>query len=116
MTVTTIPKPWGQEEIIEVNDRYCVKRLTMHKGHCCSLQYHERKVETVYLLSGRLNVLIGANVDALSVTVMAPGDSLTLRCGTIHRMEAAEDSVYLEASTPELDDVVRLADNYNRVS
>ena len=46
-----IEKPWGFEEIIEVNDKYVVKKLHMEQGHRCSLQFHEQKHETVVVLS-----------------------------------------------------------------
>ena len=111
-----IEKPWGQEELIEINDRYMVKRLTMNKGHRCSLQYHRQKKETVYMLSGVLNVYLGESIESLDLIEMHPGDSLTIKPGQIHRMEGRETSVYLEASTPELDDVVRLQDDYKRTS
>ena len=114
MEVIVIDKPWGQEELLEKNEKYMFKRLTMHKGHACSLQYHEIKTETVYLLSGSLKVYIGDEEDKLDVIMMEPNDSLTLSPFKVHRMEAMEDSIYLEASTPELDDVVRLQDRYKR--
>ena len=109
-----IEKPWGQEELIEVNERYVVKRLTMQKGHRCSLQYHEQKLETVYLLSGLLHVYLGDDAQSLQRIEMRPGDSLTIKPRQVHRMEGQETSVYLEASTSELDDVVRLQDDYKR--
>mgnify|MGYP002884662021 FL=1 len=91
-----------------------MKELKMNKGHKCSIQYHEKKKETVYVLSGKLKVYIGDNVEKLNEIIMNPYDNLTLEPFKIHRMEAIEDSVYLEASTPELDDVVRLDDEYGR--
>ena len=109
-----IDKPWGKEELVEINDRYMVKRLTMWKGHRCSLQYHEIKQETVYVLLGSLRVLSGHLQDQLDLRLYGPGDHVTLLPGIIHRMEAEEDCVYLEASTPEMDDVVRLSDDYKR--
>ena len=111
----TIEKPWGKEEVLEKNEKYMFKRLTMNKGHSCSLQYHEVKSETVYLLSGKLRVFTGNKTDELDQIIMKPHDSITLYPYKIHRMEALEDSVYLEASTPEMGDVVRLKDNYNRI-
>jgi len=114
MEVVVIEKPWGKEELLEKNDKYMFKRLTMFKGHACSLQYHEIKAESVYLLSGSLKVYIGDKEDELDEIVMKPNDSMTLYPFKIHRMEAMEDSVYLEASTPELEDVVRLQDRYKR--
>ncbi len=114
MEVVVIEKPWGKEELLEKNDRYMFKRLTMYKGHACSLQYHEVKRESVYLLSGVLKVYVGDREDELDEIIMKPHDSITLNPFKIHRMEALEDSVYLEASTPELEDVVRLQDRYQR--
>lgn len=111
-----ISKPWGQEELVEINDRYMVKRLTMLEGHRCSLQYHRQKKETVYLLSGILNVYIGESSESLTLVEMHPGDSLTIMPGQVHRMEGQTTCVYLEASTPELDDVVRLQDDYKRTT
>ena len=110
----TIKKPWGKEEILEVNDKYMVKRLTMWKDHRCSLQFHKVKQETLYVLTGRLRVLSGSSQDHLDLRVYSPGEHVTLLPGLIHRMEAEEDCIYLEASTPEMDDVVRLSDDYHR--
>jgi len=62
---TVIEKPWGREEVIEINDKFMVKRLTMWAGHRCSLQYHNVKKETVYVLSGVLKILQGSSVDSL---------------------------------------------------
>ena len=112
--MSIIEKPWGKEELLEHNEKYVLKKLTMHAGHRCSLQYHEMKVETVYVLSGKLNITLGSSPDDLEDKVYMPGDYLTLKTHEIHRMEAVEDCVYLEASTPELDDVIRISDDYKR--
>ncbi|WP_293749412.1 cupin domain-containing protein [uncultured Paraglaciecola sp.] len=114
MSLTLIEKPWGKEELLEHNARYMFKRLTMLKGHACSLQYHEIKTESVYVLSGILKLYIGDSKEELSEQLMHPGDFITLNPFKVHRMEALEDTVYLEASTPELEDVVRLEDRYKR--
>jgi mannose-6-phosphate isomerase len=114
MSGQIVKKPWGQEEIIEVNDRYMVKRLTMHAGHRYSLQYHNFKRETIYVLSGRLKIISGPGADALQERIFQPGESLTLSVGVVHRMEGVDDCVYLESSTPEMEDVVRLKDDYSR--
>ena len=111
-----IEKPWGREEVIEINDRYMMKKLTMWKGHRCSLQFHNVKRETIYVLSGHLRIYAGPNQDNLGSKVYTAGETITLVPGIVHRMEAVEDSVYLEASTPEMDDVVRLSDDYRRAS
>ena len=114
--MTTIDKPWGKEEILEINKKYMFKRLTMHKGHRCSLQYHLEKIETIFVLKGKLDILSGENKDSLNSKVYESGDYITLTPGNIHRMEAIEDCVYLEASTPEIDDVIRIEDDYKRVN
>jgi len=106
-----IEKPWGYEECLEINDRYVVKRLFMKRGHRCSLQYHERKRETVTVLEGALTVLIGPETRE-----MIPFDTVTIPPGLCHRMIAEQsDCLYMEASTPEMDDVKRLVDSYGRV-
>ena len=109
-----IEKPWGKEEVIEINDYYMVKKLTMWKGHRCSLQYHNHKKETIYVLSGQLKIYTGPSEKKLSSKVFGPHETITLSPGTVHRMEGVEDSVYLEAGTPQMDDVVRIVDDYNR--
>lgn len=109
-----IEKPWGYEVLIEHNEKYVMKKLKMNKGHKCSIQYHEMKKETVYVLSGILKVYIGDELGKLDEIIMNPHDTLTLEPFKVHRMEAVEDCIYLEASTPELDDVVRLEDEYGR--
>lgn len=111
-----VEKPWGREEIVEVNERYMVKKLTMFAGHRCSLQYHNFKRETIYVLSGKLLIRFGKDADRLESRVFGSGEYITLEPGVIHRMEAQSESVYLESSTPEMDDVVRLSDDYARRS
>lgn len=111
-----IKKPWGQEEIIEVNSRYMLKKLTMWKNHRCSLQYHNIKKETIYILTGLLRIYTGPSEDELSEKIYRPNETITLEPGLVHRMEGVEDCVYLEASTPEIDDVVRISDDYNRAN
>jgi len=109
-----IEKPWGKEEVIEINDRYMMKKLTMWKGHRCSLQYHQVKHETIYVLSGQLRIYSGLSQNELQARIFSAGETIAIVPGIIHRMEAVEDSIYLEASTPEMDDVVRLSDDYKR--
>ena len=109
-----VDKPWGREELIEYNDHYVVKKLFMKAGECCSMQYHELKRETIYVLSGKLKLYIGNHVNNLEEKIMEPNDTVTILPYTIHRMEGIEDSYYLESSTNELWDVVRLKDKYKR--
>lgn len=111
-----IKKPWGQEEIIELNDKYMLKKLTMFKGKRCSLQYHKTKTETIYVLIGKLWILTKDSSTGHSVSkIYKPDEYITIPQNIVHRMEAIEDTIYLETSTPEIDDVVRLEDDYNRI-
>jgi mannose-6-phosphate isomerase-like protein (cupin superfamily) len=112
---TKIEKPWGFEELIECNDKYVVKKLFMKKGNACSIQYHELKTETIVVLSGKLNIYIGDKLENIKCLEYNYGDTITIKPYTIHRMEALEDSLYIECSTNELWDVIRLQDNYNRI-
>ena len=112
--VNFIKKPWGSEEILEKNEYYVVKRLTMNKGHRCSLQFHEFKKETIFVLEGKLKIYHGLSEDRLEYKNYKAGDFLTINPKEIHRMEATETSVYLESSTPQLDDVIRIVDDYER--
>jgi quercetin dioxygenase-like cupin family protein len=111
--VRTVPKPWGHETIWAHTDRYVGKILHIKAGHELSVQYHNRKDETVHLLSGKLiyRVKQGEKLEDISLAV---GQSFRLTPGTIHQMVAVSDCDVLEVSTPELDDVVRLADKYGR--
>jgi mannose-6-phosphate isomerase-like protein (cupin superfamily) len=109
-----IDKPWGHELIWAETDRYVGKILHVRAGHALSLQYHERKDETIHLLSGRVRFWVGPSVEALTERPLPQGESVRITPGTVHRMEALTDVDILEASTAELDDVVRLEDRYGR--
>jgi|SRR5687768_14018086 len=111
--VKTVPKPWGHETIWAHTDRYVGKVLHIKAGHALSVQYHDRKDETVHLLSGELvyRVQNGATLEDMHLKA---GESFRITPGTVHQMEAVTDCDVLEASTPELDDVVRLSDRYGR--
>jgi len=109
-----VEKPWGHELIWANTDRYVGKVLHVRAGHALSLQYHERKDETIHLLSGRMKFWAGPRADALEEVALVQGESYHITPGTVHRMEAVTDVDILEASTPELEDVVRLEDRYGR--
>lgn len=105
-----IEKPWGKEEILETNQRYTVKRLLMREGCQCSYQYHEKKIETIIVLSGELTIISENGSKQYS-----PGEVVTIKPFEKHRMAARNgDSVYYECSTSELDDVIRVSDDYGR--
>ena len=113
--VRRVDKPWGHEEVFAlVEGRYCGKALHVTAGHALSLQYHERKDEVIALQSGTAQLEVGPSDDALETFELAPGDRVHLRPGVRHRITALTDVVLLEASTTELDDVVRLEDRYGR--
>ena len=113
--VRRVDKPWGHEEIFALVDgKFCGKAIHVGEGHALSLQYPERKEETISVQSGRLRVEVGLDEQALEEFELSPGESIHLRPGVRHRVTAVEDTVMLEASTTELDDVVRLEDRYGR--
>jgi mannose-1-phosphate guanylyltransferase len=105
-----VDKPWGYEEWWAVTQKYVGKLLYIKQGHRLSLQYHNVKEETMRVISGILTFILGEDTMQLK-----PGDAVHVPPGTIHRMEANEgDVVVIEVSTPEVDDVVRLQDDYSR--
>jgi len=107
-------KPWGEEELLAHTDRYALKRIHVKKAARPSLQYHERKSESLYLLSGLLRIETVDDRNLRVVDEIRPGETVDIPRGTIHRVSALKDSVIIEVSTPELDDVVRLEDDYGR--
>jgi len=113
MDVRTVPKPWGHETIWAHTDRYVGKILHIRGGHELSVQYHNLKDETVYLLSGKLIYRVKEG-DTLRDIPLEVGQAYRLTPLTIHQMVAVTDCQILEVSTPELDDVVRLTDKYGR--
>ncbi len=109
-----VEKPWGYELIWAHTDRYVGKILHINAGQALSLQYHERKDETIFVLRGVLRFVVGPTADKLDTITMNEGDSYRVTPGLVHRMESVTDVDILEASTPELTDVVRLEDRYGR--
>jgi L-amino acid N-acyltransferase YncA/mannose-6-phosphate isomerase-like protein (cupin superfamily) len=109
-----VEKPWGYEVWWAQNDAYAGKLLFVNAGHRLSLQLHRQKDESSYLLSGRLRLIFGPSKDELTGREIGPGESWRIEPEIVHSVEALEDSVVLEVSTPQLDDVVRLEDRYGR--
>lgn len=107
-------KPWGREIWFANLAGYAGKILEVKKGSRLSLQYHEKKTETQYLASGKVKLTIGTDKNNLTDLVLNPGDKYDIFPYTIHRIEAIEDSSIFEVSTSELEDVVRLADDFGR--
>ena len=112
--VKRIDKPWGHELVFASTERYCGKVIFVTAGEQLSLQFHRAKDETIYVQSGKVEFEIGDPGGPLDVEVVNPGRAFHLRAGTVHRVRALEDTVLLEVSTPETEDVVRLEDRYGR--
>lgn len=113
--VTIVQKPWGHEVIWAANELYVGKVLHIKAGQSLSVQYHDRKDETIHLLRGQLTYRVDFKDGRGLVNVpLAEGESYRNTPGVIHQMEAVTDCDVLEASTPHLDDVVRLTDRYGR--
>ncbi len=109
-----VDKPWGYELIWAKTERYVGKLIHVNAGQALSLQYHERKDETIHVLRGVLQFVVGPSADALETLTLAEGESYHVTPRLVHRMVAVTDVDVLEASTPELMDVVRLEDRYGR--
>jgi quercetin dioxygenase-like cupin family protein len=112
--VGTVSKPWGHETIWALTDRYVGKILHINAGQELSVQYHNVKDETVYLLSGQIVYRVKSGADLLEDVQLKQGESFRITPGTVHQMVALTDCDVLEVSTPELNDVVRLSDKYGR--
>tara|TARA_R110002020_G_scaffold191209_4_gene391014 strand:- start:1469 stop:1825 length:357 start_codon:yes stop_codon:yes gene_type:complete len=111
-----IDKPWGYEEIIVHTDKYMMKKLFIKAGHRLSKQFHMKKDETVYVNAGVLHLDLSREAGESNIRKLYEGESWRIHPKTIHRFCAPPDTntILIEASTPELDDVVRLHDDYGR--
>jgi mannose-6-phosphate isomerase-like protein (cupin superfamily) len=109
-----VEKPWGHELIWAHTDRYVGKILVIETGKRLSLQRHAIKDETILVMSGRLRLTLEGDDGAVEQEEMGPGDHRRVVTGRIHRYEAIERCELIEVSTPELDDVIRLEDDYGR--
>lgn len=110
-----IDKPWGYELIWAHTDKYVGKILHIENGFSLSLQYHKIKEETIMVKSGVLTLELG-DVENKILLTLKENDVHHIKPGVIHRMSALDGDVdVLEVSTAELEDVIRLADNYGRV-
>ena len=111
-----VEKPWGWELHWADTDLYVGKILHVNEGEALSLQYHERKDETICVLSGEMILVVGPDAESVEEIRMREHDAFRIRPGVVHRMVAVTDCDILEASTPHLDDIVRLEDRYGRSS
>lgn len=112
--VIRVDKPWGYELIWAKSARYVGKILHIDAGHALSYQFHRVKEETIHVLRGILTLHVSENENPPRVIVLGEGESFHITPGLRHRFEAKAAVDLLEASTPELDDVVRLEDRYGR--
>ncbi len=118
-----VDKPWGYEDWLEVNGVYVMKKIVVNRGQALSLQYHKKKTETIYVVRGTIELTLGRllgdskddGYELFKTQILHPKDFIHLPPRTIHRFKALERVVLIETSTPELDDVVRLADDFGRV-
>jgi mannose-6-phosphate isomerase-like protein (cupin superfamily) len=115
MTEKRVEKPWGYEVIWAKTKDYVGKELYIKQGAKLSLQYHEEKEETIRVIFGRVRLHWFEDGDQYPRTeIMVRGDTFHIPPGKIHRFEALDDCCVAEVSTPQLDDVVRLDDDYGR--
>ena len=112
-SVQRVSKPWGHELIWAHTQRYAGKILHVNAGQSLSYQYHRFKEETMYLVSGEIR--LEHETDGVrQQTILLPGEAFDIPVGTKHRVVAIKESDIFEVSSPELDDVVRLEDQYGR--
>lgn len=112
----TVYKPWGKEEWLELNDRYCYKRIYINAGYKTSYQYHEFKRETNFIISGEAEVWLENDEGAVEKKIMKAGEYFNVTPPKKHRVIALTDIILQEVSTPEVDDVIRIEDDANRAS
>jgi mannose-6-phosphate isomerase-like protein (cupin superfamily) len=109
-----VDKPWGHELIWAHTDRYVGKIIVIEAGKRLSLQRHLVKDESILVSSGRLRLALEDDEGTVAVEELGPGEHRRVPTGRIHRYEAIERCTLIEVSTPELDDVVRLEDDFGR--
>jgi mannose-6-phosphate isomerase-like protein (cupin superfamily) len=109
-----VDKPWGHELIWAHTERYVGKLLVIDTGKRLSLQHHDVKDEWIHVLEGRLELTLEDDLGDVQVRELGPGEGARVPTGRRHRYEAIEKATLIEVSTPELDDVVRIEDDFGR--
>lgn len=112
-----VEKPWGAEEHLFVGTHYAIKHLYLNPKEEISLQYHHEKKETMIVLEGIGELVLGekGNPDSeVSSTFITEGDIFTIHPKTVHQVRAYTGLKILEVSTPQLTDLVRIKDKYRR--
>jgi mannose-6-phosphate isomerase-like protein (cupin superfamily) len=110
----TVQKPWGKEIWLQLNDRYCFKQIYINRGMRTSLHYHEKKVETNCIISGEAEIWLENEHGEIEKHLMKANDSFSVHPPQKHRMGAVTDLMFLEVSSPEVDDVIRVEDDAGR--
>jgi len=110
----TVSKPWGKEIWLELNDKYCYKRIYINAGTRTSYQYHENKLETNYIIDGEAEVWLENDSGEIEIKKMKKDDFFTVIPPRKHRVIALTDIILQEVSTPEVDDVIRIEDDSDR--
>ena len=116
MEFEKVEKPWGYEMTLEQTEGYIFRFLHLNAGAAVSLQYHEHKTETLYILKGNAEYTFQRPGEERTVRIVGPGDILHHEPYEIHRQRAITDFEFLEVSSPDLTDIIRLEDDYNRGS
>lgn len=109
-----VTKPWGKEEWIEINEKYCYKRIYITEGYKTSFQYHNIKLETNYIISGSAEIWLENDEGVVEKKIMSEGDYFTVLPLRKHRVIAITNLIMQEVSTPEVDDVIRIEDDNKR--
>ncbi|MFC2068324.1 cupin [Chloroflexota bacterium] len=107
-------KPWGFELLIAHTSKYAGKIISIRQGHRLSLQYHKLKDETIFIQEGKALFEVEGSDGRMTSNVVQPEYSIQIPPFTKHRLQAIEDTTIFEVSSPELEDVERLADDYGR--
>lgn len=110
----TVIKPWGKEEWLELNDAYCYKRIYINAGYKTSYQYHNFKRETNFIISGEAEIWLENDEGIVEKKIMKAGEYFNVTPPKKHRVIALTDIILQEVSTPEVDDVVRINDEFHR--
>lgn len=109
-----VEKPWGKETWVAHTEKYALKIIEVNKGTRSSLQYHVNKHEHIYVDAGTVQMEWEDDAGDMHTSRLGPGDVIENKPGRKHRVTAIEDTRLIEVSTPELDDVVRIEDDYSR--
>ena len=109
-----VNKPWGREEWLELNEKYCYKRIYINSGYKTSFQYHNHKRETNYIISGTAEIWLENDEGTIEKKIMNSGEYFNVTPPKKHRVIALTDIILQEVSTPEVNDVIRIEDDANR--